>query len=511
MVTNANAPAVAEICHQLDGLPLAIELAAARIKLFPPQALLARLGNRLKLLIGGARDLPQRQQTIRDAIGWSYDLLDPAEQALFARLGVFVGGWTLEAAETVCGADNELPIDVVDGIASLVDKSLIQQAEGIGDEPGFSMLETIREYALERLEASGEAATMRRRHAAYYLALAEQAEPALFGSREGIWVERLEREHDNLRATLVWSQGAEGSAEVGLRLVGALAFFWRKHNYVSEGHRWIESALALPNAERRPAARAKTLNRAGNLAHEQGDSVAARGFYDESLALFRSLGDKHGSAKTLADLGVTAWAQGDYSRATLLCEESLALYRELGDRQGSAWALTWLGSVVRDRGDYARAIALFEESLALCQEVGHIGGIGLALNSMGDAVDRQGDYVRAMALYQEALTLFRQVDQKDMIPVVLSNLGHVAYECGDDARASALLWESVTWFREVQHRQNLAKALHLLIPVVYRQGDDAQARALLRECFGLQQQLGQKGAIAESLAGFAALAARQQQ
>jgi len=401
-------------------------------------------------------------------------------------------------------------VDVLDGLAALVDQSLVRREEEPGGEPRFTMLETIREYSLERLEASGEAATMRRHHAAYYLVLAEQADQGLHGPQQAAWTARLEREHDNLRAALAWSQGTAGSAEVGLRLVGALTWFWRIRYYQSEGRRWSQSALALPNAAQHPAARAKVLNGAGYLTAEQGDLVAALSLQEESLALFRTLGDKRGSAETLAELGATAVAQGDYPRAALLCEESVALYQELGDRRGSAWPLLWLGNAVGTRGDYARAMALFEESLARYQEAGDIGGIGLALSNLGGTVLNQGDYVRAEALCQEALTLFREVGLEHMIPVVLVGLGCVAYEQGDAARAMALLRESERWFREVGHREMLASTLQHLARIIYAQGEDAQARALLQECLGLQQQLGHKGAIAQSLVGFAALAARQQ-
>ncbi|MFQ5794790.1 MAG: BTAD domain-containing putative transcriptional regulator [Candidatus Bipolaricaulia bacterium] len=303
-VTDENAPAVAEICIRLDGLPLAIELAAARIKLLSPQALLARLGNRLKLLTGGARDLPACQQTLRDTIDWSYDLLNTGERTLFERLSVFVGGGTLEAAEAVCiGADNlELKMDILDGLASLVDKNLLRRKEQADGEPRFLILETIREYGLERLEASGESEAIRRTHADYYLALAEQAEPKLEGPDQRMWLDRLEVEHDNLRAALVWFE-QNGEAEAELRLGGALWGFWHMRGYLSEGRRWLEGALAKgEDRDVSASVRAKALHGAGVLTHEQGDYERATVLYEESLDLRRELGDKPGVAILLSNL-----------------------------------------------------------------------------------------------------------------------------------------------------------------------------------------------------------------
>ncbi|HEX9373216.1 MAG TPA: tetratricopeptide repeat protein, partial [Roseiflexaceae bacterium] len=401
-VSNDTAPAVAEICYRLDGLPLAIELAAARSAVLAPQALLARLDQRLKLLTGGARDLPARQQTIRHTIDWSYDLLDAGEQTLFARLGVFPGGCTLEAAEAVCNVDDTLPIEIMDGVATLLDQSLVHQTEGSDGEPRFTMLETIREYALERLAASGEAQSIRRQHAQHYLALAEAGAPGLWGVQHQESGALLEPEHDNLRAALVWSQGSAGSAEIGLRLAAALTGFWWARGYLSEGQAWLDRALAQPGAAAPSLARAKALRGAAWMAEVHGPAAAVRAFYEESLALCRDLGERRGVAAVLRDLGSYAWAQGDYARAAVLCEESLALCWGLGDGYGSADALAWVAAAVRDQGDYPRALGLFAESLALWRELGDKVGMATVLNGMGDTTRYQGDYVRAAALYQEA-------------------------------------------------------------------------------------------------------------
>jgi predicted ATPase/class 3 adenylate cyclase/Tfp pilus assembly protein PilF len=509
-ITNASAPAVAEICYRLDGLPLAIELAAARIKLFSPQALLSRLEHRLALLTGGGRDLPARHQTIRGAIDWSYHLLDAAEQRLFARLGVFVGGCMIEAAAAACNADGALAIDVTDGVASLVDKSLLRLEGDADGEPRVSMLETIREYALERLEAEGEVEVLRRGHAEYYLVLAEAAEPALSGPQQGTWMERLEHEHDNLRAALAWSQTAAPGAELGLRLAAALGEFWWVRGYLREGRAWLAQVLAHPQAAAPALARTKALRSAGHLASDLGDLATGDALYTESLALSRALADQHGSATTLANMGHNAWNQGDLLRATALCEESLALHRELGDRHGSAWALCWLGAAARDMGDYVQSMAHFEASLALYQELGNTWGRVLVLHSMGDATCDQGETARATTLYQEALMLSRQVGHGDLTALALSNLGYISQMQGDSAQAQALLEESVAWLRQTKH-QGLAWALYRLGMVASAQGDDVRATAVLREALILQQQSGlMKGVIVRSLERLAGLAARQQ-
>ncbi|OGG56550.1 MAG: hypothetical protein A3F84_22560, partial [Candidatus Handelsmanbacteria bacterium RIFCSPLOWO2_12_FULL_64_10] len=419
-VTNENAPAVAEICHRLDGLPLAIELAAARIRLLPPQAMLARLGRRLPLLTGGARDLPARQQTLRNAIAWSYDLLDAGEHTLFRRLAVFVGGFTLEAAEAVCrelsvGAVREPPLQVIDvdgldGLESLVSKSLLRQEEVAG-EPRFIMLETIQEYALERLTESGEAEAMRRQHAEYFLALAEGAETELRGPQQALWLNRLEEEHDNLRAALRWSI-ERGEAEQGLRLGGALWRFWEVHGYLTEGRERLAGLLTLTGTSGRTAARAKALNGAGVLASRQGDYAAARALHEESLAIRRTLDDKQGIAWSLNNLGLVAADQGDYAAARALHEESLAIRRTLDDRQGIAASLNNLGLVVANQGDHARARALYEESLGILGALGNRQGIANLLNNLGNVAYGQGDCAAARALYEESLAIRRALGDR---------------------------------------------------------------------------------------------------
>ncbi len=367
-MTDRDVPAVVEICRRLDGLPLAIELAAARSKLLSPPALLVRLDSRLALLTGGARDLPARQQTLRATIDWSYRLLDADEQRLVAQLAVFAGGWTLEAAEAICNTEGDLPIDVLDGLQSLLDKHLLQQDEGVNSEPRFTMLETIWEYARERLAESGEEEALRRRHAVYYLALAEAAEPALTGLQQAEWLERLDTEHANLRAVLHWAE-ERGKAELGLRLGGVLGRFWLYRGYLSEGRQWLAGALAQGH-QGPTALQAKALRVAGRLALDQGDYAQATALSEESLALSRELGDKRSIAASLRNLGVVARLQGDYGQARALHEESLALFRELGHKVGIAEDLERLAAVARSQGQAARAARLWGAAEALREALG---------------------------------------------------------------------------------------------------------------------------------------------
>jgi predicted ATPase/class 3 adenylate cyclase len=496
-VDNANAPAVAEICVRLDGLPLAIELAAARLKLLPPQAILARLGRRLELLRGGARDVPDRHQTLRQAIAWSYDLLETGEQALFRRLAVFARGCTLEAAEAVCQAVHDAAVDpgqsleVLDGVASLLDKSLLRQQEQASGEPRFRMLETIREYGLECLTASGDEPAVRRAHAAYYLALVEAAEPALTGPEQATWLERLEAEHDNLRAALHWAEVA-GEARIGLRLAGALGQFWLMRGHLREGQERLARLLGLAEAAPRTAARAKALTRAGHLTDNLSDYAAAQAFFEESLAIRRELGDKGGIATALNDLGWVAFLRNDYTAARVRSEESLAIWRELGDKQGISTSLNNLGFVAYVQGEYTATYALFQESLALRRELGDKWGIAVALCLMGRAAQLQGDYRRATALIEEAGALFRELGAKQMFAYTYTYLGGVAHDQGNDERATALLEGSVTLFRDTGDKEGLALTLSFLGAVVHAQGDNERATALCEESLGLGRAIGYK-------------------
>jgi predicted ATPase/class 3 adenylate cyclase len=503
-VDNANAPAVAEICVRLDGLPLALELAAARLKLLPPQALMARLGRRLELLRGGARDVPERHQTLRQAIAWSYDLLEAGEQALFRRLAVFVRGCTLEAVEVVCqavpaqAASPGPSLEVLDGMASLVDKSLLRQQEQTSGEPRFGMLETIREYGLECLTASGEEPAISRAHADYYLVLAEVAEPALTGPDQTTWLGRLEAEHDNLRAALRWAEES-GEAEIGLRLAGALCQFWLIRGHLREGQAWLARLLGLAEASRRTAVRAKALTRAGHLAHNLGDFTTARALFEESLALWRALGDQQGIATSLNDLAWVVLCQGDYAVAHALSQEGLTLWRELGDRQGMATALHNLGRVAHCQGDYAAARALHQENLVLRQALEDQRGIAFALTHLAWAMHKQGDYTGAAARLEEARVLFQAVGAKQLFAIASAILAEVAHEQGEDGRAAVLIEQSLTLYRELGAKQEIPSALSIFGTIAHAQGDNGRARALLEESLALQRDIGIKWGMATTL------------
>jgi len=518
-VTNTTAPTVVAICHRLDGLPLAIELAAARIKLFPLAALLGRLERRLPLLTAGARDVPARQQTLRNTIDWSYELLNTDEQTLFRRIAVFVGGCTLEAAEAVTTlnvptarpepAEEFERSNVLDGLASLVDKSLLQCTEVLDSEPHFTMLETIREYALERLEAIGEADAIRQQHAAYYLALAEAAEPKLHGEEQQIWLRRLETEQANLRAALTWSQTSVSEAALGLRLAGALGWFWLMRGYLGEGQGWLAGILARPASLEPSLARARALNRAGLLAARQGDHAIARALQEECLAISQALGDAAHRAWALAGLGEVALAQLDRTRAAAHYEESVALLRALGDRWGSAWALLGLAETVCDQGDHARAAALYEESLTLFRICGDRWQCAWAIDGLADVAHRRGDHARATALYEESLALLRDFGDRPGSAWILLNLSEVAQDQEDHVRAAKLLEESLTLYRELGDKASMADALAGLGARALTRGDYGRAMTLYEESLVLSRELGDQASIARALSGLGTWALMQ--
>ncbi|HEX6287967.1 MAG TPA: tetratricopeptide repeat protein [Herpetosiphonaceae bacterium] len=510
-LTEANAPAVAEICVRLDGLPLAIELAAARSKLFAPQALLTRLTSRLKLLTGGAHDLPARQQTLRSTIDWSYDLLDESEQALFRQLGIFVGGCTLDAVGAICGSQrldraqgghlldppsSLLSSQVLDRLTSLVDRSLLRQAEGVAGEPRFFMLETSREYALDRLAAHGETDDLRQQHARFFLALAEHVELRLHGSDQVLLLDRLEQDHDNMRTALVWLLESR-HMEAGLRLAGALGRFWSVRGYVTEGRGWLEKLLAETSEQ--TLVRAKALHWAGVLASRQVDYAAAQTHYARSLALYRQHCNRQGIAAVLTGLGELAHGQGDYRAARQCFEESLALCRELDDTWGVTRALSGLGAISRDTGDNVTARALFEESLALCRALDDTWGIARLLYRLGSAAYYLGDHALEYACYQESLGIWQALGDKSGMAASLHNLGRVALNEGDYVAGHARLTESLALYQELGDKKGIAVALTNLGELARSLGNDAQAAAYYEEGLALYREMADKWRIAISL------------
>jgi predicted ATPase len=478
---------VREICRRLDNLPLAIELAAARIKLLTPDALLPRLERRLPLLTAGARDAPERQRTLRSTIEWSYELLDPREQELFASLSVFAGGCDLEAAEEVCSAD-------LDILGSLIDKSLIRERDG-----RFLMLATIREYAAERLEAFGDARGLRNRHAEHYLALAEAAEPEILGGAQVEWLARLEPERDNFRSALGWAL-EHRTGDVALRLIGALRRAWVARGFLAETRRWLEQALAADEAAA-PSIRAKALYGYGRVALVQGDYDHAVRPLEESVAQFREIGDARGLAFALADLGWIAAAQGAYERARSLGEESLAVAREAGDETTVAAALHALACTVLDEGDYAKARPLFEESLALRRRLGDKRNAANSLAYLGVTALLEGEPARAGEFLAEALELARELDNRLLVASVLVNLGLVALFEGECDRARSLASDSLVFAQRLGDKPTIVECLHVLAGAASAEGRPRRAATLAGAAEGLHAAIGAPPSPAERAVG----------
>jgi predicted ATPase/class 3 adenylate cyclase len=431
------ARAVAEICRRLDGLPLAIELATSRLRLLTPAAILERLDRVLPLLAGGSRDLPARQQTLRGAIAWSYDLLSPEVAGLFRPVCAFAGGFTLEAVEPVCDPDGELGLDPLEGLEALLDAGLVRRRPLDGGEVRFETLQTVREYGLERLEEEGEAPVVRRRHAAHFLGLAEVTEPKLRGPELGGALALLAFEHDNLRAALAWAI-AEDEGEIGLRMVRSLWRFWHFHGDLTAGRRWAEQVLGLPSAAGHTAVRAGGLIGAGGLAYWQKDFAAVEVAYRESLAIFRELGDAAGTAEATYNLAFIPLISGDVDRADRMFRESRAMFEELGDRRGVADSLFGLSIGSRIRGDLADARATAGESLALYREIGDpFGSIG-ARYALGRAASEAGDLETARVYFLETLEAAESVSDRTGIALSLDNLASQEGARGEMRRALRL-------------------------------------------------------------------------
>jgi predicted ATPase/DNA-binding CsgD family transcriptional regulator len=512
-VTNMTAPAVAEICVRLDGLPLAIELAAARITLLPPQALLTRLGQRLAILTGGVRDAPARQQTLRSTIAWSYDLLESGEQSLFRRLCAFVGGMTLSAVEAVSAALGDEPGSVLDGMASLIDKSLLRQSEPEGEQPRYVMLETIREYGWEALTASGEIETTRKAHAAYYLALAKEAAPQLLGPQLAAWMRRLELELDNLRAAMGWLL-ERGEAATVLRMATALGLFWQLHYSYHEA--WNVLSRALAGSEEVPVqVRARALVAAGWMALLLGHFERAEVLCQESLALSRTIGDTAGMGHAVFRLAMSADQSGDLAAARTRYKESIALNREAGNKTLSAWSLTLDAYVALSQGEYAGIRARLEESLALFRELGNPFGTAYTLYYLAlYAINGPGDLDLAQGhlLAEESLALFRDISSRNYEPLALATLGEITFLQGDTTTARLLLEQSCTRYRELGYELRIARTLTLLGKVLVAEGDLAEARAVYEESLILEKRVNAEYSfldIAPALEGLAAVVAAQ--
>jgi predicted ATPase len=445
-VTNNNAPALASVCYRLDGIPLAIELAAARARSMSVEGMSQRLDQCFRLLTGGSRMAPRRQQTLRALIDWSYDLLSDAEKTLLWRVSIFSGGWTLEAVEQVCVGEGIADWEVLDLLTSLADKNLLLAEEREG-ATRYRLLETVRQYARERVQEPGEEARWHGRHLTYFLALAEEAEPLLIGADQRAWLDRLETENDNLRAAMAWAAASGGDAVAGLRLAGALWRFWYFRGYLSEGRGWLSRLLAAAPRGQAAAARAKALIWAGTLATYQGDYPAARALCEEGLALQRELGDRLGIANALSNLGGLATLQGDYPVGRALLEESLAIRRQLGDQWGISTSLGLLGSAALDQGDYPLARALHEESLTIKRELRHRYGMALELHYLGAVTQEQSESRSARSLFEESLAIRRELGDRLGIAESLEGLASGVSAMGRPDRA-ARIWGGAERLRE---------------------------------------------------------------
>jgi len=486
-LTKENAPAVAAICARLDGLPLAIELAAARIKLLSPSAMLARLEGRLNLLTGGARDLPSRQQTLRGTVDWSYGLLNAAEQTLFRRLSVFAGGCTLEAVEAVCDTKGDLGLDVLDGMASMVDKSLVQQVEQADTEARFRMLSTLREYALERLAESNDESATRRAHAAYFLVLAEEGAEDIAAHPE--WLDRFEVEHDNFRIALDYLIKT-GDADWGLRIGAALFRFWETREHLTEGRDAIARILALEGVAVRPKLHARLRFAAGVLASEQGDYGPAQRMFEDSLETCIELNDNRGVAVALNALAVITRDRGEIAAASTLFERCVAIWKDLGDPADFARALSNLASVMKLQGEYERAFSLYQECLTIFRQVGDVAGAAWTLNYQGDVAREQADFVAARSFCEESLSEFRRLRDRWGIASTLSDLASLSCDQGNNSEARRLYGESIKVFQELGHKRGIARALECLAVSAAAQSNAELSLHLAGAAAALRQRLG---------------------
>jgi predicted ATPase/class 3 adenylate cyclase len=482
-VTNDNAPALAQICSRLDGIPLAIELAAAKVRVLSVEQIAKRLDDRFRLLTGGSRTALEHHQTLRAAIDWGYNLLPPFEQVLFSRLSVFSGGWTLEAAEWVCEGGTVKSEDVLNLLEQLINKSLVIMEE-IQGESRYHMLETIRQYANEKLVGSD---AQRGQHAAYFLILAETIEPSLEKPEPASWLDKLEREHNNLRAALRWAR-EKGQIELGLQLASALCLFWFMRSYLSEGLAQTGEFLSLSERTVNATTRAKALDRAGMLARYQGDLHRAYELIAESLSLRRELGEHHGVADSLSNLGFVVLHQGDFTRARQLYSEALSIHRELDNQQGIADSLSHLALIAFYDGNYESAQEMDESSLAIWRGLGDQQGIAWALHRLGNVKLHQGEYSAARDLFKESLTISNDIGFKWGIVFAVEGFASIAAGAGQAERA-VLLAGGTTALRQAIGVPLSAMAQadfeRLLAPARKLLGEEA-AKSIWSEGFGLK-------------------------
>jgi predicted ATPase/DNA-binding SARP family transcriptional activator len=499
-LAEGEAHAVARICRLVEGMPLAIELAATALRSSSCTAIAAAIETSLAALATVLRAVPERHRSMWATFEHSWRLLSDEERQAFTRLSVFRGGFQEEAAAQVAQASPQL-------LASLLDKSLLRW-DGAAR---YDMHELVRQYAAEKLEQAGEATHTRKQHAAYFLGLAQAAEPKLRGPEQSIWLARFEAEHDNLRAVLNWALDSQ-EVEMGLRLAGALGWFWYSHDHFSEGRTWLAQLLTSAASRGVAAgARVRALTAAGALATKQGDYPAAAQLLEASLTLAREVEDKPGIAHTLGVLGWMAVAQDDYTQAIAWSEESLRLYREIGDKWGIAQALANLGEMRQSEGNYAQATVLYDESLMVCQEAGDKRGIAFVLSMQALLAQHQGDYARVRALAEQSLRLFGELKETWGMAWTRFHLGRAAQQQGDYGQAAVILEETLALFQKLGDRENSALALMALGNIAFEQGDYGRTVVLGRQSLRLCRELGKKGGIAAGLEGLAAVAGVQSQ
>jgi predicted ATPase/serine/threonine protein kinase len=489
VLNEENASAIATICTRLDGLPLAIELAAARIKLLSPSAMQARLESRLQLLTGGAKDLPLRQQTLRGTIDWSYGLLNEPAQALLRRASVFVGGCTLEGVEAVCNTAQDLEQDVLEGMSSLVDNSLVIQSEDKNGEPRFTLLDTIREYGLERLAASGEETATRRAHAAYCVVLAEEYSSSAASSTNTAWADLFELEHDNFRAALDWLTQTNNGGW-GLRLGAAMFQFWDTREHLTEGRERLRNLLKMEAACVRSIMRARVLIAAGVLAGEQGDHAESHAVMEESLNIARELNDPRSIGIALNALAVNARDRGQLEEARSLFEESISLWRSLGDPVLVARSLSNLANIHKLSKQFAEARSLYEECRTSFRELGDRTGVARALNHEGDVAYEQGDNTGARALYEDSLKLFRELGDKWGVAGCLVDLGNLLRDQGDLSAAHSCYVESLLLFQELGQKRGIARLLDCMAHSCALRANPERALRLAGAAAALRRVLG---------------------
>ena len=484
---------VVRVCQLVEGAPLAIELAAAATRDFSCDAIAEEIAHNLNFLATTMRDMPERHRSMRAVFDRSWNLLTEDERRVFGRVSVFRGGFEIQAAEQIVDASNTL-------LATLMNKSLLRR----NSAERYEIHELLRQYAAVKLQAAAEEDGIRTRHLNYFVTLAERAESELGGAKQGVWLNQLAAEHDNMRAALQWALDGD-QVEAGLRLAGGLYRFWNIRGYMGEGRRWLEQLIAK-GGRAAPSWRAKALHSAGSLACVQRDYEPARAFLEEGLALKRTLGDKQSMALSLNNLGSVAVLQGQHQQAHLFFEESLDIKRELGDKRGIAFALSNLAVISTDQGNYEQAEAQLEESLALRRELKDNHGIAASLTNLGSMAYARGDYVRAQALHEASLSLCRELGDTEYVVNVLSNLGVVLKVLGDLKHARSYLEEGLTISRELRDKERLAYALNCLGDVTHAEGDARRAEALYKESIALYRESESKRWSDLPLGGLARLA-----